>query len=70
MYLRAIDGHACPECPMGSVARAGWQGEPSGRDLASALNCALLSDCPGRVVCLERVARFIEGRQPCVRPGL
>jgi hypothetical protein len=48
---------------MGAVARSGWRDMSSNRYLAAALNCALLSECPARVVCLERVSHRLERRQ-------
>jgi hypothetical protein len=63
MYLRAMDGHTPSDCPMGAVARSGWRDMSSNRYLAAALNCALLSECPARVVCLERVSHRLERRQ-------
>lgn len=60
MYLRAIDGRAHSDCPMSDVARSGGTGTAYSRQLASALNCALLSGCVASIPCLEHVARLVE----------
>lgn len=50
-----IRGDELMRCPFDRAFRRAAQGHVSSRDIATAMNCSLLSDCTARCGCLEKV---------------
>lgn len=51
----------CPGCPFDAAARAAARNAATLRQVADALNCALLSDCHSRRHCEEKVFQLLDG---------
>ena len=57
MIMRKID-HSSPFCPFNILKQAGPR--LCNRQLTEALNCALVSNCPVRHLCLPRMMRLVD----------